>query len=144
LIVVGIVAVLIALKYTNWSIGASSTLMWSLVVYAVSLVVGGLLFWLWDDFRDNTHGVAALLTFVCFGAVSLINGWFRPLQNTGKFLVTYRVVTIDMAVAFGLFLVVRLAGGFRTDVFWLEAVEIALFAIFWLAQTIQHWHEADF
>lgn len=143
LIVVGLIAVFIALRYTNWSAGTSSALMWSLIVYAVSLVAGGLLFWLWDDFRDRTHGVAAILTFVCFGAVALINGWLRPGENTGKFLWTYRSVTIGMIVAFVVFLAVRLAGGFRTDVFWLEAVEITLFAIFWLAQTIQHWHEAD-
>ena len=143
LIVVGLIAVIVALKYTNWSAGTSSALMWSLVVYGVALVVGGLLFWLWDDFRDQTHGVAAILTFVCFGAVALINGWLRP-ENTGKFLATYRAVTIGMVVAFALFLLLRVTGnGFRTDVFWLEAVEIALFATFWLAQTIQHWHEAD-
>ncbi len=143
LIVVGLIAVFVALRYTNWTGGRSSALMWSLVVAAVSLVVGGLLFWLWDDFRERTHGVAAILTFVCFGAVALINGWLRSGENSGKFLWTYRSVTIGMIVAFVVFLVVQLAGGFRTDVFWLEAVEIVLFAIFWLAQTIQHWHEAD-
>jgi drug/metabolite transporter superfamily protein YnfA len=117
--------------------------MWSLIVYAVALVAGGVLFWRWDDFREHTHAVAAILTFVCFGAVAFINGWLRP-ENTGRFLATYRAVTIGMVVAFALFLLLRITGnGFRTDVFWLEAVEISLFATFWLAQTIQHWHEAD-
>ncbi len=144
LIVTGLLAVLIAHFFTDWSAaGAPSALKWSLLVYAVSLIVGGVLFWLWDDFRDRTHGVAAILTFVCIGAVALINGWLRDDENPERFRSTYRLVTIGMIAAFGLFVVVRLAGGFRTDVFWLETVEIVLFAAFWLAQTIQHWHEAD-
>ena len=98
---------------------------------------------MWDDFRARTHGVAAVLTFVCVGAVAFTNGWFRNSENTGWYRTIYRFVTVGMIGAAIVFGFVRIYGDVRTDVFWLEAAEIALFATFWLAQTVQHWHEAD-
>lgn len=145
LVATAALAVIVADRFTSWSASATPRPMrWSLLVEAIALAIGTILFWLWDDFRANTHYVAAVLAFVCYGAVAFLNGWRRDDENPPRYRMVYRVVVVGMVAAAVAFVLVRwVGGGFRTDVFWLEATEIALFATFWLAQTVQHWHELD-
>jgi hypothetical protein len=61
----------------------------------------------------------------------------------------YRSIGGAMALAAALFAVYRIGieargwGAWGKEVFWLEVVEIALFGLVWIAQTIQLWPEPE-
>jgi hypothetical protein len=88
-------------------------------------------------FRANAHSGAAMAMFVAIGLVVFIN--FLGATHGYRWL--YGTITVFMALA----AVGVLAGRFLIDknwehaVFWLELLEIIPFAVFWTAQTIEHW-----
>ena len=131
-----------------------------LLVGAVLLVAG----FIWyqaanDNFVQYAHGstAAAMFVFIWF-AVLLNGGWPKPLwrrayQLVGekipahtpsdrerKFRAWYRAVAGFMFVAgLGVVLTAPLGIEWEHKVFWLEALEIVPFAIFWTLQTFEAW-----
>lgn len=117
----------------------------SLTVYTAVIIVGAGVFVVWESARPAFHYVAAIAMFGCFGVVAKIN-WRR--SAAGRYRTTYAVVTVGMAAA------AVVIGGYKlltewpfdvglpvwhTSVFWLEVIEIVLFAGFWIAQTAERW-----
>lgn len=151
LILIGLVATLALWlwpKASQTDPGRSSSIRRALLIYTGVIVIGSLVFVVWESARPTFHYVAAISMFVCFGVVAAIN-WART--DHGWHHRAYGFVTIGMAIA----LVV--IGGYKllseafdtglpewhTSVFWLEVIEIALFAGFWTTQTIEQWDRAD-
>jgi type IV secretory pathway VirB2 component (pilin) len=100
------------------------------------------------DGRNSTaHFYAAGAMFGCFAVVALANGWKDGA--TAGYRHVYRSIGGAMAFAAALFAVYRIGieawgwGAWGKEVFWLEVVEIALFGLFWIAQTIQLWPEPE-
>ena len=103
---------------------------WAIGIYVVLLAIGSFLYLRFDGQRSTSHYFAACAMFAIFGAVVVIYGWIRDgVPRT--FRITYRVVAVLMVIALPL--------GLLTSVYWLEAAEMALFAVFWTAQTVQIW-----
>lgn len=142
LVLVGLVALVLTKRFAPDGTGPSvDELNLVLAVYAVLLVAGGLLYAVWEDFREHTHIVAAFLTFGCVGVTAAMNGWFRSeAQNPKRYRDIYRGVVIGMLAVLGIGLAL-VAADVEDAIFWLEAAELVLFAVYWLAQTSQHWNE---
>jgi hypothetical protein len=107
--------------------------------YVSALVIAVVLFAKWEDFRANAHMGAAIITFGCVGAYAFAVGYRREGKervNKGWPGRTYRTVPLAMFVAGVAYFFFK---GYDDALFWVEVVEITLFAAFWLAQTIQHW-----
>jgi hypothetical protein len=105
----------------------------------VLIVAAALAHWLWDGFATNAHDLAA---YAMFGALGLAVGsnalQARRESGMERYVWAYSSIAAGMVLA----LVVLLF--FRSWSHWvlvLEAIEITLFAAFWLVQTVQHWDE---
>ena len=114
-----------------------------------------------DNFEQYAHGSTAVAMFVfIFFAVLLSGGWPKPLwrwayQLVGedvpthppsdrekKFRTWYRAVAAFMFLAgLGVALTAPLGITWDHKVFWLEALEIVPFAMFWTLQTFEAWDE---
>lgn len=110
-----------------------------LIGYAVALVVGAILYGTWDLFAEHTHMIAAILTFVFVGLTAAFNGseTHRP-NNPPKYRRIYAGVAwgmLGVAVVGGL----AIWAGLPDGLFWLETVELVIFAGYWVAQTSQNW-----
>jgi hypothetical protein len=104
------------------------------------LLVGAGLFVLWDDFNTRAHGIAAVLMFLFLALAVGGNAWDRrrdPAPRTYFWL--YASIAAGMVIAPAIMF--PLGSNWRHMVLVLEATEITLFAIFWLVQTREHWHE---
>ena len=144
LVVIGVIALILTRRFApkDDSGNSPSQLNFVLWIYAVLLVVGGILYASWDLFARNTHMIAAISTFACVGVTAAMNGWARPeSENPNRYRNVYRAVVIGMIAAAVLFGIAKYFGGFEDDLFWLEAAELVIFAGYWLAQTSQHWDE---
>ena len=131
-----------------------------LVIGAVLLVAG--VIWYQsstENFEQYAHGATALAMFVFIWFAVLLNGgwpkplWRRAYQLIGekvpahmpsdrekKFRTWYRAVAGFMFVAgLGVVLTAPLGIEWEHKVFWLEALEIVPFAIFWTLQTFEAW-----
>jgi hypothetical protein len=111
-----------------------------LATLVVLLVVLALHRW-WDDFPTRAHGGAAVLMFVFLGAGIASNAWQRrekPERRTYMWI--YIAVVAAMAAAG---IVLPWFGGWDHNILILEAVEIALFVVFWLTQTREHWGDTN-
>lgn len=121
--------------------------------YTVGLVAAGLtlvggILWLQLDqhgFVDNAHYTAAIVLFVCFIVVTALNAWAfgqsyaSDLPAARKYANRYSAIAISM-LASGLVLgLITWLGHWSYGVLAIEAVLIALFAAFWLTQTIELW-----
>jgi hypothetical protein len=131
-----------------------------LVVGAALLVAG----FIWynaatDNFEQYAHGSTAVAMFVFIWFAVLLNGgwpkpvWRKVYQLVGdevpqhaptdrerRFRALYRAVAGFMFVAgLGVVLTAPLGIDWEHKVFWLEALEIAPFAIFWTLQTFEAW-----
>ena len=131
-----------------------------LAVSVVLLVVG---FWWYnaegENFEKYAHGTAALAMFVAIWLAVLLNaGWpgsvirwmYRaldadpptrdPTPRQRRYRRGYRIVAAVMVLG-ALAIVATGVLGVDWDqrVFWLEAVEIAPFAVFWTLQTFEAW-----
>ena len=133
----------------SWWGVAASTVLWLAAV---------LFFWQQRDVFDRTaHYAAAIAMFVCIIAVVVLNavGFGRQLQERGQaaggraYVNRYLSVAVAMGVGVGLMLLWALVTEWEHLVFGLEALLIALFAVFWLVQTSELWgrglrdHEAS-
>lgn len=107
----------------------------------VALIIGGasLALWQWDDFGRHAHNIAAIGMFVFLAAASVTNA----IRTTSRrYRLTYWLVAILM-VAGGpvIWVISNATPGWDHSILVLEAVEIALFATYWIAQTGEHWRE---
>lgn len=111
----------------------------SLGVTAVALLVGWLLISSWDDFNTRAHGYAAVLMFaLLIGAIIAVAFEHRREQDTRWFRI-YSAVAGGMVVGGIVIAWARIGGDHTVAV--LEGYEITLFALYWLAQTTENWHE---
>jgi hypothetical protein len=114
---------------TTWILG--------LTLGALVLAVPLILFW--DDFDIRAHGYAAdLFFFFLFCAIVANVIQHREERNT-RWKVAYTAVAVLMGSGALATLVVDPFG--RYEIFALEAWEIALFATYWIAQTVENWDE---
>lgn len=117
---------------TQWTIR-------SLVGTAGMLVIGWLLIRNWEDFNTRAHGFAALVMFVFLIVAILFNVLDKKRKNETKGVVVYAGIAALM-IAGGILISWTRVFDDHT-VFALETYEISFFAIYWIAQTVEKWHE---
>jgi hypothetical protein len=129
------------------------------IVLSVVLLAAGLGWYLADfeSFEERAHGAAAIAMFVAIWCAVMVNaGWPRrvlvwlygaldekipPVDATPRHLryrSWYRGVSLFM-IAAALGALLSLLADWDQRVFWLEAAEIAPFAVFWALQTFEAW-----
>jgi len=112
----------------------------SLLVAGAIIAVTALALWLWDGFAAQAHNFAAVGMFAFLAAASAINAW---RERSGPYFWAYAGVAVLMVASAAIILGAAAWLGDRWDhsVLVLEAVEIALFALYWATQTKEHWTE---
>ena len=108
-----------------------------LVGAVVIIIGGGLAFVFWDDFYTKAHSVSAIAMFVFLAAVVAIHANMHREARDAYFWL-YATIAVLMVVVAVVILLVK--SKWDHAVLALEALEIGLFAIFWLAQTVEHWN----
>lgn len=105
---------------------------------AIALVVAATagLRW-WSGFDMHAHDIAAGSMFACLAAAVWINGRTAARSGQGGYHAAYRMIAVAMVAPAALLL--PAFDGFAHRVFVVEAIEIGLFAVFWLLQTRQFW-----
>jgi cytochrome bd-type quinol oxidase subunit 2 len=112
---------------------------------ALSAAIILLAWWLignWDGFYTHAHGYAAVLLFVFLIAAIIVNvvvHWTRDADRSAIWCWTYTIVAALMIIGAAVLPTTRIFGDHT--VFALEVYEIALFAAYWVAQTVENWHE---
>ncbi len=91
----------------------------------------------WPAFDRWAHAIAAVGMFACLAAAVWINGQESAEDRQPGYTAVYRSIAIAMVLTAVLLLPVF--AGFEHRLFVVEAVEIALFALFWIVQTRQFW-----
>lgn len=109
-----------------------------LVVTMAVLVAGWALHRWWDGFPTRAHGFAAVLMFGFLALGIAFNAWERrDKTDHRRYAALYATISVLM-VASGVVLM-TLFRGWSHMVLVLEIIEILLFAVFWVAQTVEHW-----
>ncbi len=109
------------------------------VTVAVLLIGWALHRW-WDAFPNQAHGIAAVLMFGFLALGIGVNAWERrDKPEHRRYAGLYGAISALMVVVGVVFLTAL--RGWSHMVLLLETVEIALFAAFWVAQTVEHWGE---
>ena len=119
--------------------GTSPPVRYGLAIMGLLIAAG----WVWyaadrSGFRTNAHSGAAIAMFVAIGLVVIING---RKATKGVYRWIYGLVAVCMIVGAAGVLVGRflINKDWTQTVLWLEIVEIVPFAVFWTAQTVEHW-----
>jgi len=108
------------------------------LVFGVVLLVVGLVWYVAfrDSFLDHAHGGAAIAMFFIVGVVMAINARsarpvYRPL---------YALTATAMALSAAAVVIGKLVDGkWRHQILWVEILELLPFAVYWAAQTLEHW-----
>ncbi len=109
-----------------------------LIVTMAVLLVGLALHRWWDAFPTQAHGWAAVLMFGFLALGIGVNAWERRNKpEHRRYAGLYAVIAVLM-IAVGLVMLTAFRS-WAYMVLVLEIIEIALFAIFWMAQTVEHW-----
>jgi hypothetical protein len=107
------------------------------LIGAAVIVLGTwLAFAAWDDFYTKAHSAAAIAMFVFLALVVMINAW-KHWEDKGVYFWIYAIIAALMVIVAGVIFAVK--SEWDHAVLVLEAAEIALFAVFWLVQTVEHW-----
>ena len=93
-----------------------------------------------DSFVEHAHTVAALALFGFIVAVVLMNAWGFAVERSGRFTNRYAVIAALMVGTLVVLGGAALFTAWAHAVLWLETLLIALFAVFWLLQTVELWH----
>ena len=119
---------------------------------AIAALVGSLVAWALLDFATflrGAHNVAAVGFFSVIGVVAAVSAW-RPQRAPRRFRVLYAVVAVGVLGTLGALVAVLVAGVAATAtvvgvpvVFLGESVVVALFAVFWIVQTVELWNAPD-
>lgn len=111
-----------------------------------ALLAGAVYFVGWPEaFLRNGHNLAAITLFVGVVLVVAVNAWgfARRSGGHGDYANRYAAVAVAMVVsALGIVAAGWLVDSFTQWVFWLEAVLIVEFAVFWAIQTHELWDTA--
>ncbi|MFN3949896.1 hypothetical protein [Microbacterium sp.] len=146
LVVLGVVAALV-LARAQGTLGAGVVA--TAGVVAATIVAG----FVWAvtapaSFSALAHEVAAIAFFVVIAAVAALGAW-RP-QRSGRahrrLRLAYGVVAIGIVATLVLLVVGVIAGAEQRGVPVVligEVVALALFAVFWVVQTVELWNEVD-
>jgi hypothetical protein len=112
----------------------------SLGLTLLVLLFGWWLIESWNDFNTRAHGWAALLMFVFLIAAILAQAMeYRRRRDKRRWFLVYSGIAAVMILGG---IVISLTRVFADHtVFALEAYEISLFAVYWIAQTREKWHE---
>lgn len=105
---------------------------------AAAIIVGTWLAYLWwDDFHTMAHSAAAIGMFAFLALVVAINAG-RHADDKDVYFWLYALIACLMVVVAIVIFAVK--SSWDHAVLVLEAVEIGLFAAFWIAQTIENWN----
>lgn len=110
--------------------------------FAATAAALGVVWWAndsWSGFGTRAHGIAAVLMFLALIAAVVSKALQHVGDRSRRYVPIYSAIAVSMVVG-GLAVSLLRVGGDHT-VFVLEAVEIALFAVFWIVQTIENWDE---
>ncbi len=142
LVVISLIAIVLTARYApkRPDDPRPERLKYLLIGYAAALVIGAILYGTWEWFAEHTHMIAAILTFVFVGTTAAFNGssLHRPL-NPETYRKIYRAVAWGM-LGVGIVGVIAIVADVPDALFWLETVELAIFAGYWIAQTRQNWN----
>lgn len=149
----------VALTAVSWLLRARTTpderggslSVWPLLASTFGVVVLPLVFIRWHDaVRDHGHDVAAIALFAGIVVVVGLNALGLAAQSDGDRPVVrraanrYTVVGVAMVATFVGVLVAHWAvPGFLQWLFWLEALLIAEFAVYWVLQTVELWNVVE-
>ncbi len=89
-------------------------------------------------FYTRVHGVAAVVMFLFLICAVAIKAFEHKRKSTNYFAL-YSTIALFMAIGGGVVVSFRI--GAEHTVLVLEAYEIVLFDLFWLAQTAENWDE---
>lgn len=109
-------------------------------------------------FLETAHYVAAVAMFGCIVVVAVVNAlrhrnedlarldtfWAKAVRSLTVLFLSfdrYAMVALAMVVAVVVGAPLALLDAFDDTVFWLEAALIILFAVFWVVQTVERWHQ---
>lgn len=106
------------------------------------LVVGAVVFALWDDFDTRAHGLAAVAMFLFLAVAVALSAW-RRRGDEGPRMYFWLYATIAAAMVVAAVVMFPLGSRWAHMVLVLEATQIGLFALYWLVQTREHWHETN-
>lgn len=101
--------------------------------------------WAWlkfapDSLLSRAHDTSAMVMFGFFGAVVVVNA--RRPRTEHLWLRTAYWAIVAAMVATAVILIPQILGtAFSPLVFWLEVIEIALFAAFWAGNTWENWYD---
>ncbi len=147
--VVGVVAVVITAR--QGGIAGLSTVD-RLGAALTVVVLGGGIVWFFvarDSFIAHGHEAAAIPMFLAIIGVVWLNArdvqaavrqGSAPSTHGRRYVAMYQMIAVAMLVALVATVVINLAIGSSTLVFWVEVVLITLFAVFWLVQTTELWN----
>lgn len=142
LVITGVAGVIVAFVLSRRDSGVRPPLLGLAATLAIILVVGGLYASGWEWYRSQLHNIAAILMFVFLGAASIANARRMGAAGSRRYARLYWLIPILMAVTVGVILSIdRLMDGWAHAIFTLEAVEVSLFAFYWIVQTAEHWNE---
>ena len=120
--------------------------LWPLLVSTVGLVAFAVVFAVWPSWvQAHGHSIAAIALFVGIVVVVLINavGLARTSEDnppTKAYANRYLLIAVAMLVSFVAIIGTHLVwSGFTLWFFWLEAVLLVEFAVFWVVQTVELW-----
>lgn len=106
------------------------------------LIVGAVVFALWDDFDSRAHGLAAVAMFL-FLAVAVALSARRRRHDEGGRVYFWLYSSISAAMVLSAVVMVPFGSEWNHMVLALEATQIGLFAVYWLVQTHEHWNETN-
>ncbi len=106
----------------------------------VFLVAGAVVFVAWDDFDTLAHGLAAVAMFLFLAIAVGLNAWQHRNDPAPRayFWIYAAIAGLMVGAAAVMF---PFGSSWDHMVLVLETTEIALFAVFWLVQTKEHWNE---
>ena len=120
--------------------------LWPLLVSTIGLAVFAVVFAVWTSWvQAHGHSLAAIALFVMIVIVVLINavGLARTSQDNPPrkaYVNRYLWIAIAMLVSFVVIVGAHLvSSSFTLWFFWLEAVLLVEFAVFWVVQTVELW-----
>jgi hypothetical protein len=122
--------------------------LWPLVVSSVAAVVLTVVLVQWRDaVRDHGHDVAAIMLFTGIVVVVGMNALGLARHSDGARPVVRRAANrytgigvVMLGTFVGILVAHWLIPGFLQWLFWLEALLIAEFAVYWVLQTVELWN----
>jgi hypothetical protein len=113
---------------------------WIGVAIGIAILVVGLIWYLGfrQSFLDRAHGGAAVGMFFVVGVVITLNARHRKRNGNSWWL--YALIAGSMALSVVAVVVGKLIDrDWRHQILWLEILELSAFAVYWVAQTFEHW-----